>query len=107
MKYNEYLRLYMIERYKRRRAEAIAKLGGKCAECDSTEELQFDHKDRDTKFKTIARMWSYSEERFWKEIVKCQLLCGEHHHQKTCEDMGWVFRPKNARRNRRAKNHAS
>ena len=107
MKYNAYLKAYMMERYKRRRLEALLKLGNACAECGSREDLQFDHRDRRTKFKVIARMWSYSEELFWAEIAKCQLLCGEHHHEKTCEELGWEFRPKNARRNWKAKKRAS
>ena len=71
----EYMKRYMRERYQRRKKEALKHLGGKCSVCGSRKKLEFDHKDRKTKFKRIARIWSYSEVQFWGEVAKCQLLC--------------------------------
>ena len=86
--YNEYMRAYMAARYERRRAAAVADLGGCCAKCGSVENLEFDHKRKDNKFKTIAQIWSYSEERFWAEVRKCQLLCQECHQKKSIRQRG-------------------
>lgn len=87
--YNAYMREYMLRRYHVRKAEAIAFLGGKCVCCERRHDLQFDHKDRATKSFTIAKLWSLSEKRFWDEIMKCQLLCQEHHNDKTILEMGF------------------
>lgn len=81
---NEYMKLRWIDR----RNTAINLLGGKCVECGSLDDLEFDHIDPTTKTATIARASSWSEERFWKEISKCQLLCKHHHKEKTKKDLG-------------------
>jgi 5-methylcytosine-specific restriction endonuclease McrA len=86
--YNEYMRQYMKNWYDRRHAQAIEQLGGKCARCGTTENLQFDHVDPATKTMDIAKMWTASEERFQKELAKCQLLCEECHKKKTLIDKG-------------------
>lgn len=74
--------------YDRRHAEAIETLGGHCAWCPATEGLQFDHIDPSTKTMTIAKMWTASEARFQAELVKCQLLCGPHHQEKSLAERG-------------------
>jgi hypothetical protein len=79
---------YMKNRWIKRRAEAIEFLGGKCVECGSTEALEFDHIDPSTKTMTIARASSRNAEFFWSEVRKCQLLCTEHHLNKTRDDLG-------------------
>lgn len=86
--YNGYMRKFMLERYHRRRAAAIAQLGGKCAKCGSTEKLEFDHIDPKQKSFSI---WcrTYSEEKLLEELKKCQLLCREHHNLKTIADRGF------------------
>lgn len=84
--YNKQMNLYMKQRWEKRRAAALEFLGGKCVECDSTEDLHFDHIDPKTKVMTIARASSRSEDFFWTEVKKCQLLCVGHHHIKTGQD---------------------
>lgn len=74
---------YMKDRWQKRREKAIEYLGGKCVVCGTTTALEFDHIDPKTKIITIARASSFSEERFWEEVNKCQLLCYTHHKQKT------------------------
>lgn len=85
--YNEYHRVYQLERYHRRRAEAIRKLGGKCAICGSEDNLEIDHIDYHTKSFNLAKMWSANEVDFQNEISKCQVLCRTHHMEKSVEEI--------------------
>ena len=90
---NEYMRNYMKDWYNRRHAEAITKLGGRCAKCGSTRRLEIDHKDPATVDRRMrggrGGMWTASEERFQAELAKCQLLCHDCHVAKTLEDRGF------------------
>lgn len=89
--YNEYMRVYMLKRYHKRMEEAKARLGGKCAVCGFIgPHLEFDHKDAKDKLFTISQLWSLSEKIFWAEIEKCQLLCGEHHLEKSLVEGDFV-----------------
>lgn len=85
---NEYMRLYMKERARKRVAAAKEQLGGKCVRCGSVDDLQFDHIDPTTKLFTLAKGSSFSEERWQAEVEKCQLLCQACHTAKTLEDLG-------------------
>lgn len=82
-RYNAYMRQYMKDWYDRRHAEAVTILGGHCAVCPESEDLQFDHVDPSNKTMTIAKMWTASEGKFQAELIKCQLLCTHHHLEKT------------------------
>lgn len=84
----EYMRDYMLNRYRKRMALAKEKLGGKCVSCGVASDLQLDHVDPSTKSFTIGRMSSCSEEKFWTEVAKCQLLCEPCHIVKTLQDKG-------------------
>jgi len=97
--YNEYMRKYVLERYYRRREEAIQLLGGKCSKCGSIEELDFDHVAPATKFKTMSALLAgYSEEAVQRELAKCQLLCKACHLEKTKQEgslsKGWQKQPR-------------
>lgn len=83
----EQLRVHMMRKYHERRAAAIAFLGGVCARCGSTEKLEIDHRDPSSKSFALARR-TVSDEVFWREIEKCQLLCGPHHREKTVLERG-------------------
>jgi 5-methylcytosine-specific restriction endonuclease McrA len=72
---------YQREWYAARRLKGIELLGGKCAQCGATEDLELDHIDPATKF--THRIWSYSWVRINEELAKCQLLCVPCHFQKT------------------------
>lgn len=85
-KHNEYHRKYQKERYHRLRQEAITKLGNKCVVCGSTELLEIDHIEYTQKELPISRLWSVSSVKFWAEIEKCQLLCQNHHLEKTKQE---------------------
>lgn len=78
-----YMNEYMKNRWTARRASAIMYLGGKCAKCGSTDELEFDHTDPTTKLMSVARASSRSESFFWAEVDKCQLLCKPCHKIKS------------------------
>lgn len=84
------MKAYFRERYQQRRQTAIAQLGGKCAECGATEELEFDHIDPAAKSFNLWKRSGITEERFQAELAKCQLLCPTHHKQKTLRDRGQV-----------------
>lgn len=79
MSSNEYMNAYMKRRWLLRRVRAIMFLGTRCETCGTQEDLQFHHKDRDTKDFTLADGSSFSEERFWKEVLKCELQCKPCH----------------------------
>ena len=86
--YNAYMRNYLAERYARRRQMAVDYLGGACAECGAVEDLEIDHIDRSKKSIDISKVILASDKKLFAELVKCQLLCEEHHDAKTSREMG-------------------
>ena len=88
MSSNEYMADYMLQRYHERRKRAIALLGGKCVRCARTQDLEFDHKDPDSKEFDIFSLWSCAEDRFLDELSKCQLLCEKCHSTKSTLERG-------------------
>lgn len=81
--YNSYMNNYMKNRWENRRRRAIEFLGAKCNICGNTFNLEFDHLDPESKYKTIAKLSSASEKIFLEELAKCQLLCSSCHLNKT------------------------
>lgn len=82
----EQMRVYMQARRARTRAEIIARLGGCCAWCGYTEDLQFDHKDPKTKLFDMANGLDRPRAQLIAEVDKCQPLRGPHHREKTQDD---------------------
>lgn len=74
------------ERKQRRRLQAITMLENRCVVCESKDKLEFDHKDPTTKTFNISANLNCSNDRFWKEVEKCQLLCRKHHLDKTANE---------------------
>lgn len=72
----------MLERYYKRRQDAIERLGGACIVCGAKDDLELDHLERSEKSFNISQMWSISQERFDAELEKCQLLCNTCHKAK-------------------------
>lgn len=77
-----YHRRYYVEQ---RRPRLLAYLGGRCAVCGATEDLQFDHIDPTLKsFEINANLTLNAEVK--AELDKCQLLCEPHHLEKTSRE---------------------
>lgn len=74
---------YHRDYFYRRKARLIAILGGKCIECGSTENLEFDHIDPTTKIFSITQRIKERDETVLPELAKCQLLCKKHHKAKS------------------------
>lgn len=80
---NAYMADYMLKRYHRRRAEAVAALGGKCADCGREDKFNFHHVDPSVKSFSIGKVLSgASDERVKAELAKCILLCVECHKKR-------------------------
>lgn len=77
------MRKYMLARYHARREEAIRKLGGKCIDCGTSDDLEFDHADSQTKEHDLAKIWSYKQEKFDAELSKCVIRCHVCHVEKS------------------------
>lgn len=83
----KYMADYMTKRYHERRAYWIDYLGGECVVCGTKENLEFDHIVSSEKEYEIARILStHSEVKVQYEMAKCQLLCYEHHLEKSIRD---------------------
>jgi hypothetical protein len=74
---------YMRVRRANRRDTLRAMLGGKCAECGATDELEFDHIDPATKLFTIGTRLDGRWRALLDEVAKCQLLCRPHHEARS------------------------
>ncbi len=85
--YNIYMNDYMKIRYHRRRAEWIESLGGKCIDCESIENLEFDHDDASKKQYDVSKMLGgWSNAKLQLEISKCVLRCKSCHLIKTLRE---------------------
>ena len=73
-------------------------LGGRCVKCGCVEDLHVDHINHLTKSFTIGENWSRSWDILEAELKKCQLLCKEHHLEKSKEEgslaKGWNKQPR-------------
>lgn len=64
-------------------------MGGKCVKCDSTANLEIDHKDPKTmKYRLTGRFLTRRAEVVQAELKKCQLLCRKCHWDKTAKERG-------------------
>ena len=79
MKTKEAQRRYQREWKAQRRNDWLANKA--CVICGSTDRLEVDHIDRATK--VTHNVWSWSEVRRNIELAKCQVLCYDHHLEKT------------------------
>ena len=73
-------RAYMREWIAKRRANWLAE-NGPCVKCGSWENLEVDHIDPAEK--VHHALWSWSQARRDVELAKCQVLCHDHHLEKT------------------------
>lgn len=70
-----------------KRAYLLEMLGKVCVVCGTEEIIEFDHIDPSTKLFTIASGLDKPLGILIEEAVKCQLLCKEHHIQKTAKEL--------------------
>lgn len=78
--YNSRYNKLMKQRYYDRRAKAIEMLGGKCVDCGTTEQLEFDHVDENKKlFVVTQKLVSGAWDKLTEEINKCVLRCQSCH----------------------------
>ena len=94
----EYFRNYYLTR-KRKLFVLVGGADYHCVECDYRgDDLEFDHIDPGTKLFSIGSriMQGWKEEKYQEllaELEKCQLLCPDHHLEKTrkqlSEERGW------------------
>lgn len=71
-----------------RKVSFVEKLGGVCSHCGTTERLEFDHIDRNTKLFDIATHLDSSTQTLLSELKKCQLLCKSCHATKSQAERG-------------------
>lgn len=78
------MKVYMAERRKSRRAKLVDMAGGKCVECGSDDNLEFDHINPEQKTFNLSGCYL---DKAWSKIIeefeKCQLLCKDCHYQKS------------------------
>ena len=75
-----------LKRQKRKK-ELIDMLGGKCVNCGSKNNLEFDHLEPSQKKFKISEILDWGELNIKAETSKCQLLCKQCHHQKTLKNL--------------------
>lgn len=78
----EYMRTYQRDWLARRRSEWV-QANGPCRQCGSGKDLEVDHIDPKTKTMATANIWSRRKEVREAELIKCQVLCGPCHQEKT------------------------
>ena len=78
----DYQRLWMAKR----RQDWIDSKGGACFVCGSADSLEVDHIDRSLKSCEPAAIWSRRQEFRDKELANCQVLCADHHKEKTLRE---------------------
>ena len=79
---------YCIERWKRRKIEAIEYKGGKCQVCGYDKyygALEFHHRDPNEKGVDWGKMRLMSKEKLLAELDKCDILCANCHREAHAE----------------------
>lgn len=77
---------YMRKRRKAMKKRLISLLGGKCIECGSKKDLEFDHTNPTEKGFDISDALDAAFSRLEPEINKCRLLCKKCHLSKTLKN---------------------
>lgn len=71
---------YMRERRAKRRQQLLDYRGGMCKVCKTTENLEFNHRDRlDKLFQLSGKALDKTWELLLIEADKCDVLCNQHH----------------------------
>ena len=72
-----------INKRKARRKQLIEMLGGKCEQCGTIDNLEFDHLDPSQKLFTIGAKMNNDWDTLVVEAKKCRLLCSKCHRKHT------------------------
>lgn len=86
-------RAYYRERYRTKRGAMIERLGGKCAKCGGTENLEIDHIDSTQKQFDVSAAWALAPDKVEEELLKCQVLCEKCHKAKSDEHGDYAMPP--------------
>lgn len=86
------------ERHAARMQYFIGLLGGVCNRCKSTEQLEFDHIDPNTKEFNISKKVRCRDSVVLSELTKCQLLCKKCHDEKTLTEDGEKYKSQHGMR---------
>ena len=87
------MKQYSAEYYKDFIEWCFSILGVVCVKCGSTENLEMDHIDPETKLFTISsRMAPKHRNAIIEELKKCQTLCSDCHAQKTAAEHSIAFK---------------
>lgn len=84
MKFKGREKEYHRQYYYSRRQKLYNYLGGKCVQCESTKNLEFDHIDPSLKSFDIKK--NHTIDSIKNELDKCQLLCNTCHSKKTAKE---------------------
>lgn len=82
--YNEYMKLYVANRFVKLKLRAIEYKGGKCQKCKYNEcyaAMDFHHRDPNEKDVSWSKLRKRSWEKIVKELDKCDLLCNRCHSE--------------------------
>jgi hypothetical protein len=62
-----------------------------CVDCgeDNPVVLEFDHRNRDEKIKSVSHMTTHSRESVMAEVAKCDVRCVNCHRLRTAKQLGW------------------
>ena len=91
---SDYMKNFMRERRKKRRAKFVELLGGKCVSCGTKSNLQFDHIDPKKKKHNFNQIQDGNESIIHDELKKCVLLCAKCHLEKTKKNNEFVNKDK-------------
>lgn len=72
--------------YIKRRSKVLEHLGGNCAVCHCTDDLEIDHIDPESKSFSVGEVITHSWAKIEPELKKCQLLCKTCHRKKSETD---------------------
>ena len=80
-------------RREKHKQHLIERLGGCCAQCGTTENLEFNHKHPNDKVFPITAFISISLDKLYEEADKCELLCHSCHkiHTSQQKELAWTL----------------